>query len=155
MPFWDILAFMTLKETVTNDLKTAMKNSDANTVGVLRMVISAVRNKEIEKKTESLSDEDVLQVLMTEGKKRRDSIDAFTKANRKDLAEKEQAELAVIQKYLPAQMSKEEVDKKVAAIVKKTGSKEMGPVMKAVMAELRGKADPGMINAAVKEQLAK
>lgn len=146
---------MSLKTTLQEDLKSAMKSGDGTRVGVLRLIISAVKNKEIEKKKEPLPDEDVMQVLTTEAKKRKDSIDAFTKANRKDLADKEQAELAVIQKYLPAQMSREEVEKRVAAIVKKVGSKEMGPVMKAVMAELRGKADSAMINEAVKAELAK
>ncbi len=136
-------------------MKSAMKSADAVALGVLRMIISAVGNKEIEKKKSPLPDEDVMQVLVTEGKKRKDSIDAFVKGGRQDLADKEQAELKVIQKYLPAQMSKEEVEKSVAAIVAKVGSKEMGPVMKAVMAELRGKADSGMINEAVKSQLAK
>jgi uncharacterized protein len=144
---------MTLKETLMNDMKTAMKSGDAVTLGVLRMIISAVRNKEIEKKTESLSDADTLAVLTTDAKKRKDSIDAFTKAGRKDLANKEKEELETMQKYLPAQMSAADVDKKVAAIVKKLGSKEMGPAMKAVMAELRGKADSGMINEAVKKAI--
>src|SRR3989344_1473295 len=137
---------MTLKETLMNDMKAAMKGGDAVTVGVLRMVIAAVKNKEIEKKSESLADADVLAVLTSDAKKRKDSIDAFTKGGRKDLADKEEAELKTMQKYLPAQMSAADVNTKVAAIVKKLGSKEMGPGMKAVMAELRGKADSGMIN---------
>lgn len=145
---------MTLKETLLNDLKTAMKASDAVTVGVLRMIIAAMNNKEIEKKASPLPDADALAVLMNEAKKRKDSIDAFVKGGRQDLADKEKAELESIQKYLPKMMSKEEVEKSVAAIVKKAGTKEMGPVMKAVMAELRGKADSGMINEAVKKAIA-
>ncbi len=136
-------------------MKAAMKNSDPLTVGVLRLIIAAITNKEIEKKKTPLPDEETLQVVMSEAKKRRDSIDAFTKGGRQDLADREKAELAVLQKYLPSQMSKDEVEKSVAAIVKKTGSKEMGPVMKAVMAELRGKADSAVINEAVKKELAK
>ncbi len=142
-----------IKENLMNDMKAAMKSGNPVAVGVLRMIISAVKNKEIEKKIEVLPDAEVLQVIMMEAKKRKDSTEAFTKGGRKDLADKELTELKVIQKYLPQQMSKEDVEKAVAKIVKKVGSKEMGPVMKAVMAELRGKADSGTINEAVKKEI--
>ncbi len=148
---------MALREQLAADLKAAMKSGDTQSVSLLRMVISAVNNKEIEKKMKGvageLTDEDVLSVLMTEAKKRKDSIDAFTKGGRQDLADKEKKELEVMQKYLPKQMSREEVDKIVEATVKKVGSKEIGPVMKAVMAELRGKADSGLVSQLVKEKL--
>ncbi len=136
-----------------------MKSSDTGTVGVLRLLISAINNKEIEKKMKGqggdLTEEDAVQVLMTEAKKRRDSVEAFTKGGRQDLADKEKKELEALQKYLPVQMGKEEVEKVVAAVIAKVGSKEIGPVMKAVMAELRGKADSGIISQVVKEQISK
>lgn len=148
---------MSLQETLSSDLKSAMKNSDQATVGVLRMVISVLKNKGIEKagkgQSEQLTDEEVMSVILSEAKKRKDSIDAFVKGGRQDLADKEKAELELMQKYLPKQMSRAEVEKAIGAIVAKLGSKEMGPVMKAVMAELRGKADSSVINEVVREKI--
>lgn len=134
-----------------------MKSADPTTVGVLRMVLSALNNKAIDKKgrtgSEELTEEEMMQVAMTEAKKRKESIEVFNKGNRADLADKEKAELEIIQKYLPKQMGREEVEKIVNDIVKKAGTKEIGPVMKAVMAELRGKADSAMVSNLVKEKL--
>src|SRR3989344_9449582 len=148
---------MNLKAKLQEDLKQAMKSADANSVGVLRMLISAFNNKTIDKKGrgqgEDLTDEEATQTLMTEAKKRRESIDVFTKGGRADLAEKEKAELEIVQRYLPKQMSKEEVEKIVSDIVSKDASKEIGPVMKAVMAELRGKADSAMVSDLVKKAI--
>ena len=144
---------MSLKTTLQEDMKSAMKSGDSNAVGVLRMMISAIKNKEIEKKTDTLPDEEISQLLLAEAKKRKDSVDAFTKGGRQDLADKEKKELDIMQKYLPKQMGREEVEKIVESIVKKSGPKEIGPLMKAVMAELRGKADSGMISEIVKQKL--
>lgn len=136
-----------------------MKAGDSNQVGVLRLLISALNNKSIDKRgkgqSEELTDEDILQVLMTEAKKRKESIEVFTKGNRADLANKEKSELEIIQQYLPKQMSKEETEKAVEEILKKAGTTEIGPAMKAVMAELRGKADSGLVSQLVKEKLSK
>lgn len=146
-----------LRDQITSDLKTAMKGADPKTVGVLRLLISAFNNKSIDKKgkgqSEELTDEDVLQVLMTEAKKRKESIEVFGKAGRNDLADKEKEELGIIQKYLPKQMSREEVEKVVTEIVAKLPNKEIGPAMKAVMAELRGKADSALVSQLVKEKI--
>lgn len=138
-----------------------MKSADPLTVGVLRFLLSGIGNKEIEKRTKSgsdvLTDEEVLQVLMTESKKRKEAITIFEKGNRADLADKEKEELAVIQKYLPAQMGKEEVekivDKVLATLRQAQGEISFGNFMKEVMKELRGKADAGMITALIKEKL--
>lgn len=148
-----------LKEKITSDLKSAMKSADQATVGVLRLLISAFNNKSIEKKgkgqSDVLTDEDVMQILMSEAKKRKESMEIFTKGNRPDLAGKEKTELEIIQRYLPKQMSREEVEKAVEEILKKSGSKEIGPAMKEVMKELRGKADSAMVSELVKEKLSK
>lgn len=136
-----------------------MKSADQNTVGVLRLLISAMHNKSIEKKgkgqSEELTDEETLQVLMSEAKKRKESIEVFTKGNRSDLAEKEKKELEIIQGYLPKPLSREEVEKTIDEIVSRVGSKEFGPVMKEVMKELRGKADSVLVSNLVKEKLEK
>lgn len=146
-----------LKNKFQEDLKLAMKSSDAMRVGVLRLLISALNNKAIDKKgktgSEELTEEEALQVLMTESKKRKEAIEVFTKGNRTDLADKEKGELEIIQQYLPKQMSREEVEKSVEEIVKRVGSKEMGPVMKEVMKELKGKADSALVSQLVKEKL--
>lgn len=146
-----------LKEKIATDIKSAMKNADEKTVGVLRLVASALHNKEIDKKgkggPEFLTEEEVIQTLMTEAKKCKEAIEIFTKGNRPDLADKEKAELAIIQKYLPAQMNREEVEKLVGAILSKVAVKEIGPAMKEVMKELRGKADSGLVSEIVKANL--
>jgi hypothetical protein len=155
---------MTLKEKLTEDLKIAMKSGDANAVGVLRLLISALNNKAIEKRGrgqtlpagrqgDELNDEEVMQVLLTEAKKRRESMEVFTKGGRTDLADKEKSELGILQRYLPKQLGREEVEKIVNEIVEKAGTKDIGPVMKAVMAELKGRADSALVSALVKEKL--
>lgn len=159
---------MNLRQKLTEDLKQAMKSADPKTVGVLRLLISALNNKSIEKKGkgqgEELTDEDVLRVLMTESKKRKEANEIFTKGNRPDLADKEKEELGVIQRYLPQQMSREEVEKAVERIIEKVmkatasggvppdGGK-IGPAMKEVMKELKGKADAGLVSEIVKSKL--
>lgn len=144
---------MSLKQKLSEDIKIAMKSADPLTVGVLRMVISNVKNKEIEKKISEAPDEDVMAVLLNEAKKRRESIEIFEKNNRADLANKEKAELVIIQKYLPKQMSEAEVEAAVDVIIKKTGLKEFGPLMKEVSKELKGKADGQLVAKIVKSKL--
>lgn len=134
-----------------------MKAGDAAKLGVFRMLIAAINNKEIDKqrqgKDATLTDEETLQIFMGEAKKRKESAEAFQKGGRPELAEKEKAELALIQGFLPEQMPAEEVEKIVGGIIAKLGVKEIGPVMKEVMKELRGKADSSVISEAVKKQL--
>lgn len=146
-----------LKERLAEDLKAAMKNADQKTVGVLRFLIAAINNKEIEKRGKGgdsvLTDEEVAQVLMSEAKKRKDSIAAFEEGGRIDLAGKEREELEIIQRYLPEQLSAEETEKVVEKILAETGVKDFGQAMKAVMRELKGKADGKTVSEIIKKKL--
>lgn len=146
-----------LKEKLTDDLKTAMKNADQLTVGVLRLLIAAIKNKEIEKRAQ-LSDEEVLQVLSSEAKKRKDSIDMFNRGGREDLAKKEKEELSILEQYLPKQLSAEEVKKiiedKIETLRSASGDISFGNTMKEVMKELKGKADGKLVSEIIKEKLA-
>ncbi len=149
---------MSLKVKLSEELKTAMKAGDAKRLGVLRLIVSALRNKEIEKKGQGkegdLTDEEVLQLLMSEAKKRKESIAVFTEGNRADLADAEKQELEIIQGFLPKQMSAEDTEKAVVEILTRTGAKEIGPAMKEVTKELRGKADMSLVSEIVKKKLA-
>ncbi len=145
-----------IKEKISEDLKAAMKAGEAAKVSTLRMAIAAIRNKEIEKRTESLSDDDALQVLSTEARKRKESVLSFESAGRTELAEKEKAELEVLKGYLPADASQDEIRKIVKETIAKLGAagpKEMGKVMGASMSELKGRADGSQVQAIVKEEL--
>lgn len=154
---------MTLKDQLNADLRDAMRAGDDVRKSTLRMLITAVRNAEIPPEgadaTASrveLDDEGVLSVVRKEVKQRRDAIDMYTKANRTDLASKEEAEVAVLSAYLPQQMSKAEIETVARAIIERlgaTGAADKGKVMPAIMAELRGKAEGRDINAVVSELL--
>ena len=141
-----------LKEKLTDDLKTAMKNADQLTVGVLRLLMAAIKNKEIEKRTQ-LSEEEVLQVLSNEAKKRKDSIDVFSQGGREDLAKKEREELLILEQYLPKQLSAEETEQIINRVLTRVSVKEFGPVMKEVMKELKGKADGKLVSGIIKKKL--
>lgn len=124
-------------------------------VSTLRLITSSIKNKEIDERKE-LDDEGVLAVLTTAAKQRRDSIDQFEKGGRQDLADKEKAELVIIQEYLPQQLSKEEVAAFIREAIAETGAagaKDMGKVMKALMPKVKGKADGKLVNELVKELL--
>ena len=144
-----------LQEKLTQELKEAMKSGNADKVGVLRMLNAALHNQAIAKgKDAVLTDEEVMEVLRREAKKRKESVEAFTKGGRLELAEKERAELVLIEVYLPKQMSREEVAAAVEKILAGLADKSnQGLVMKAVMQELKGKADGKMISEVVKEKL--
>jgi uncharacterized protein YqeY len=159
-----------LKQQIQNDLKEAMKNKDAFLLGVLRMAVTAIKNKELEKRTKlskteaiekldemsQLTDEEALAVMLSEAKKRKDAIEEFTKGGRQGLAEKEQKELEALKKYLPEQMGDEEIRKIVVGAIAQTGAsdvKEMGKVMAAIMPQVKGKADGSLVNKIVKEEL--
>ncbi|MBU6141747.1 GatB/YqeY domain-containing protein [Patescibacteria group bacterium] len=144
-----------MQEKIMSDLKEAMKAGNADKVGLLRMLNSALKNKAIEKgKDAQLTADDEMQVLLREAKKRKESIEAFMTGGRADLADKEKVELAIIEGYLPKQMSREEaaalVEKILAGVADKSNT---GLVMKAVMAEMKGKADGKMVSELVKEKL--
>jgi uncharacterized protein len=148
---------MSLKEQIISDMTAAMKAQDAARTSTLRMVKAAIMNREKDGGGE-LTDEDVLKLLRSQVKQRRDSVEQYEKANRPDLADKEQAEIAIIEAYLPQSASQEEVDNAVAAAIAETGAssmKDMGGVMKAAMAKLAGKsADGKMVSETVKAKLA-
>jgi hypothetical protein len=146
---------MTIQERISNDLKEAMRNKDVAKLSVLRMISSSIKNKELEKK-DSLTDEEVLNILSSEAKKRKEAISGFENAGRAELAQGEKDELEMIQLYLPEQMTEEEVRKIIQEAVNTTGAKsmqEIGLVMKEVMPKVKGKADGNLVNSIVKELL--
>lgn len=147
---------MSLKQRIATDLIAAMKAKDADRTSVLRMVKAAVQNREIEKGSE-LTDEEMTKALHSLVKQRRDSIEQYEKAERPELARKEQAEVAVIEAYLPQAASREEIERAVEEAIKDTGAssvKEMGAVMKAAQAKLAGRsADGRTVSEIVKAQL--
>ena len=147
---------MTLKDQITEDMKNAMRAKDSERLGTIRLLLSAMKQKEVDERV-VLDDAAVIAIVDKLIKQRKDSIEAFQKAERKDLADKEAAELVVLQAYLPARLSAEEVAAAVKAIVAElgaTGPGDMGKVMGAVKAKLAGKADMGQVSAAVKAALA-
>lgn len=153
---------MSLKEKIISDLKEAMKAGQGERVGLLRLVNSAIHNKEIEKRTKEkatvdveLIDDEVMQVLNSEVKKRRESIEVFTKGGRQDLAEKEQKELTFILEYLPKQMSVEEVEKAVDKIIQQNPGSDFGALMKSATQELKGRADSKLVSELIKKKLVK
>ena len=147
---------MSLKDQITEDMKNAMRAKDSERLGTIRLLLAAIKQKEVDERV-VLDDAAVVAIVDKLIKQRKDSIEAFEKAERKDLADKEAAELLVLQAYLPARLSLEEVTAEVRAIVAElgaTGPGDMGKVMGAVKAKLAGKADMGQVSAAVKAALA-
>jgi uncharacterized protein YqeY len=146
----------TLKERITEDMKAAMRAKDADRLGAIRMLTAAIKQKEVDERVE-LDDAAVVGIVDKLLKQRRDSIEAFEKAGRQDLADKEKAEVTVLQAYLPARLSAAEVQAEVKAIVAELGASgpgDMGKVMGAAKQRLAGKADMGQVSAAVKAALA-
>lgn len=146
---------MSLKETLNNDIKTAMKAKDKETLAVLRMIKTAVQAAEIDKK-EELNAEEELTILAREAKQRRESLAEFVKAGRDELVSKTEAEIEIVERYLPKQLSVEEVKEIIATVAEKIGAttqKEFGKLMGAVMQELKGKADGNVIKEQVKAHL--
>jgi hypothetical protein len=145
-----------LRDKINADLTAAMKAKDSLRLSVLRMVKTAIRNKEIDLRTE-LEDDPAFQVLSTLIKQRKESIEQFTRGGRIDLAEKETAEIKIIEEYLPAGVSAEEIEKIVDDVVRETGAssaKDLGMVMKNCMARFAGKiVDGKLVNAAVRRRL--
>ena len=142
-------------EKLSDDYKEALKAGDKSRVSILRMIKAAVKNKEIEKGS-SLSDDEIYAILRSFVKRAVESIEQFSKAGRTDLAAKEKEELSIMQGYLPRQLGEEEIRKLVKDIVSETGAsgmKDMGTVMKAVMAKTKGQVDGKLVNTIVKETL--
>ena len=147
---------MSLKDQITEDMKTAMRAKDSERLGTIRLLQAAMKQKEVDERI-TLDDAGVVAIVDKLIKQRKDSIAAFEGAGRQDLADKEKAEMAVLQVYLPARLSAEEVAAEVKAIVAELGAKgpgDMGKVMGAVKTRLAGKADMGEVSAAVKAALA-
>ena len=152
---------MPLKDQITEDMKTAMRAKDSERLGTIRLLLAACKQREVDERIE-LDDAAVVAIVDKLIKQRKDSIEAFTKAARMDLADKESAELAVLQAYLPQRMSADEVLAAVKAIVaelglelgRTVGPADMGKVMGAVKTRLAGKAEMSAVSAAVKAALA-
>jgi uncharacterized protein YqeY len=137
---------MRLRDKISEDLMAAMKSKDAQRLSVLRMMKAAIRNKEIDSRKD-LEDAQTIQLFLSLIKQRKDSIEQFTRGKRPDLADKEAAEIKVIEEYLPAAVSDEEIVKAIDSIIAETGAtsvKEMGKVMKACMAQFAGRPVEGV-----------
>lgn len=146
---------MSISDKIKTDVKEAMKAGDSEKLLTLRMVLSALHNREIEehsKGVEVLDDKAALDVLRKEAKKRKEAADIYAKANRKDLEDKELKELKIIQGYLPAEMSDAEIEKIVKKVIA-SGAKDMGSAMKEAMKEVAGKAEAGRVSVVVKKLL--
>ncbi|MEN9545301.1 MAG: hypothetical protein RLZZ34_2738 [Verrucomicrobiota bacterium] len=147
---------MSLQQRVTDELKSSMMARQAVRTGTLRMLKAALGYAQIEKKTETLSDADVMAVIQREAKKRRDSIEEFEKAGRAEMAANEKAELEVLSEFLPKPLSAEELESLVRAVIAEVGAaskKDMGLVMKATQAKIDGRADGKTVSALVSRLL--
>jgi len=150
---------MSLQETIQSHMVEAMRNKDSLRLSVLRMMKSAIKNKEVaSEESKTLDEAEVLAVLNSLVKQRRDSVEQFRKGGREELAQKEEAEIKVLEQYLPAAASDDDIRNAIEAAVQQTGAasmKDMGKVMKAALAELAGKsADGSRVSQLVKEKLA-
>jgi len=164
---------MNLKEKIQQDLNAALKEKKELEISVLRMCSAFILNKEKEKrykigkaeseisekeliKKSQLTDEETIEVISSEAKKRKEAIEQFEKGGRQELADKEKKELLILQRYLPEQLSEEEIKKMAEEIIKKTGAKEpkdMGRVMAELMPKIKGKAEGSLVSKIVKELL--
>ena len=149
---------MGLKETLKSDLTEAIRSSDKVVSGTIRMVLTAITNEEVSgKEARVLSDDEIITVLSREAKKRREAAEEFAKANRPDKSAEEKAEGEVIAKYLPAQLSEDDIKKIIAAAVASTGAAgpgDMGKVLGAIKPQIAGKADCTLVSSLVKAALA-
>ena len=146
---------MNLKEKIHSEMVSAAKARDKIRLSAIRMIKAALHNKEIDLKRE-LNDEELLQVLSSIVKQRKDSIEQFGKAERVDLVEKEEVELKVVQGFMPEQLSEEEIETEIEKAIEEVGAvsiKEMGKVMKVVMSKLTGRADGKIVSEKVKAKL--
>jgi uncharacterized protein YqeY len=148
---------MEIREQLTADMKTAMREKNQLKLDTVRFLQSAIKNREIELRPNPIGSDDILGVIKKVVKQRKESIEQYTTANRPDLADKEAAELKILEAYLPAQMSKEQIEKivvEVIAEVKATSVKDMGAVMKAVQAKTQGAADNKIVSEVIRAKLA-
>ena len=148
---------MSLKDRITEDMKTAMRAKEADRLLTIRMLLAALKQKEVDERV-TLDDAAVIGIIDKLIKQRKDSIAAFQQAGRTDLVDKESAELKVLETYLPARLSAEQVDAAITALVAELGASgpgDMGRVMAAAKQRLAGNADMGLVSGAVKRALAK
>ena len=146
---------MSLKEKITEDMKTAMRAKDAARLGTVRLLLAAMKQKEVDERVE-LTDTDVLSIIEKMLKQRRESIAQYEKAARQDLADVEKAEIGVLSAYLPQQLSEVEVADAIAAAIKESGAagpKDMGKVMGLLKSRLAGRTDMGKLSGLVKSKL--
>jgi uncharacterized protein YqeY len=147
---------MSLKDQITEDMKTAMRAKDSERLGAIRLLLAAAKQKEVDERV-VLDDAAMIAIVDKLIKQRKDSVTAYTQAQRMDLADKESAEIRVLEAYLPQRLSAAEITSAVAAIVAAVGAKgpaDMGKVMGAVKSQLAGKADMALVSQAVKAALA-
>lgn len=164
---------MVIKERVQNDLNEAVKGKEALKSSVFRLLLAAINNKETEKRTKiwkekpktsvhdlekesKLTDEEIIDVVSSEIKKRRESIELFERGGKKEMADKEKKEAEILGKYLPEQLSEDEVKKMAKTAVEKVGAKtqkDMGKVMQELMPKIKGKADGALVSKIIKELL--
>ena len=147
--------FMSLKDKITEDMRTAMRAKDSARLGTVRLLLAAMKQKEVDERVE-LSDADVLAIIEKMLKQRRESIAQFEKAGRTDLADAEKFEIGVLSAYLPQQLSEVEVAEAVAAAIRESGAagpKDMGKVMGLLKSRLAGRTDMGKVSGLVKAKL--
>lgn len=147
---------MEIREQIMNDMKAAMREKNQVKLDAIRMLQAAIKNREIEVRPNAITGEEVISVIKKMAKQRKESIDQYKAASRQDLVDKEVAELAVIEQYLPAQMSKEQIEKIVTEVIAETKAstiKDMGTVMKAVSVKTAGSADNKLVSEIIKSKL--
>ena len=148
---------MTLKEQITEDMKSAMRAKEAERLGTIRLLLAAIKQREVDERI-TVDDAGIIAIIEKLIKQRKDSIEQFQKAGRTDLVDQESKELAILQAYMPAQLSAAEVQsaiQKVIADLGASGPQDMGKAIGALKAQLAGKADMGMVSGLVKAALAK
>jgi uncharacterized protein YqeY len=146
---------MSLKQQLTEDMKTAMRGGDKHRLGVVRLILAAVKQREVDERIE-LDDTQVLAVLEKMLKQRKDSVTQYAAAGREDLAEVERAEMVIIEAYLPAKLSEAEVDALISEAIAETGAttaRDMGKVVALVKTKAAGRADMGQVSARIKARL--
>ena len=143
---------MSLQKDIENNLNIALKAKDTVKTNTLRMLKSGIQNKSIELKKDSLDDEEIINIIRKEVKKRYDSIESFKQGNREDLVEKEQEEVKILEGYLPSMMSEQDISKIIDEIIA-SGENNFGLIMKQVMTKTKGQADGKIVQKLVKEKL--
>ncbi|MCY3559266.1 MAG: GatB/YqeY domain-containing protein [Chloroflexi bacterium] len=145
-----------VREQLRSDLRDAMRARDVMRRNTIRMLEAAIKNVEIEKRGQGLAEADILAILQRQVKQRRESIEQFRQGGREDLAEQEELEIGIIEHYLPAQLSRDEIEARARAVIEQVGAAgpgDRGKVMGMLMRELRGEADGSIVNAVVGELL--